>query len=199
MDGLQLYVKRNLAGLVTLGVVGGFIMLLAELLITEHYDGTQLIAPISSVLGVIFMLAAWYGGVKMRRLWVVLLLVLSLTGLIGAYQHNFGEEDEKGEGEAVAGPAEAGTPLATSEAEANTEVRGEGGEGSEAGEGREAGEGGAVSAERGEGGEGEKGEEAPPPPLAPLGLSGLAFLGAISALAKRDEEVTETTVVVERT
>lgn len=71
-----------------------FALLLAELLITEHTDGTQLVAPATAVAGILLCLVALAIPVRLRIVPAILLVALSVTGIIGFVQHMEGEEDE---------------------------------------------------------------------------------------------------------
>jgi hypothetical protein len=157
MNPLVTYVRRNFTTLVLWSVLAGFALMLAELLITEHYDGiTQLIAPLSCGVGILLIAAAllrWPG----RSSIAVLLLLLSLTGLFGAFEHF--EEGGEEEGEARVPASIIVMHVSNEAAEEAVTIS--------ASEENEAGE-----VEGREGREGE--EEGNPPPLAPLSLSGLS-------------------------
>jgi hypothetical protein len=169
MHPLTPFIRRNFTTLVLWSVLAGFALMLAELLITEHYDGiTQLIAPLSCGVGILLVGAAllrWPG----RSGIAVLLLLLSLTGLFGAFEHF--EEGGEEEGEARAPTGTLVMHVSNEAAEEAVTIS--------ASEENEAGEA-----------EGEE-EEGNPPPLAPLSLSGLAFLGALGVLAQGGAEKRE--------
>ncbi len=171
MDHLTQYVRRHFTTLVLLSVLAGFALILVELLVTQHYDGIQLVAPISCGVGILLSATAlWFA--PGRSAIAVLLLLLALTGLFGAFEHQEegGEEEARASTTVVMQVSDEGSESPTTVSE------------SEAGE-NEVGE--AESIERGERGEGEgEEEEGNPPPLAPLSLSGLAFLGALSVIAQ---------------
>jgi hypothetical protein len=88
MSTIQTFVQRRSASLMLLLISGGYMMLLAELLITNHTQGPQLVGVIASSVGLLLTLIALFVSGKARN-WVALfLLVLSVSGLLGAYQHN---------------------------------------------------------------------------------------------------------------
>ena len=126
---------------------------------------------------------------KWLILLAVLLAIVSLSGLIGTYEH-FESRSEGGEAARPAlAQADAGAnlaivyrPAADTQA-ASAQDDDEAGEGGEAAAAGEAGEG----REGREGGEAGEGGEETPPPLAPLSLAGLSLMGAAVLLAKQDQ------------
>lgn len=174
MTGLQAMVRRNLITILLMLLLGGFVMLLAELLVTNHVDGIQNVANVASIVGAAAILLGFFAKGTFRHLLVLLLLVLSLSGLLGAWEHL--ESREGGEAQAPAALAVRSDGYQTISNGAGADIERTLQEDDE--EGEEAREGG-------EGGEREGGEGAPPP-LAPLSLSGLALMGAIVLLAKPD-------------
>lgn len=174
MSKLEAMVRQNLITILLLLLLGGFAMLLAELLITNHVNGIQNVANVASLVGAVAILLGFFAKGTFRHLIVLLLLVLSLSGLLGAWEHL--ESRESGEARAPAALAtsqEGYQPIAD---RAGTDV-----ERAPQQEGGEENEG----AQRSEGG-GREGGEGSPPPLAPLSLSGLSLMGAVLLLAKRD-------------
>ena len=174
MTGLQAMVRRNLITILLVLLLGGFVMLLVELLITNHVGGIQNVANVASVVGAAAILLGFFAKGTFRHLLVLLLLVLSMSGLLGAWEHL--ESREGGEAQAPAALAVRSDGYQTISNGAGADVERTLQEDDE--EGEEAREGG-------EGGEREGGEGAPPP-LAPLSLSGLALMGAVVLLAKPD-------------
>jgi len=184
---LQTMVRRNLFNLLLAFLLGGFGMLLAELLLTNHVGGTQNVAIVASSVGAIaIFLGFWAKGV-LRHLLVLLLLALSLSGLLGVREHL--EEGREGSETYVPAAVTAARPAGY----------------------QRIGSGAGVDVERtpqqpdeeheddmrdeeyedSMRGESEDGE-AVPPPLAPLSLSGLALMGAVILLAKPDMSENET-------
>lgn len=156
---LATFVQRQFPRLVLVGLALGFAVLLAELLITNHTDGIQLIAPVSSAVGIALSLAA----LMLRRrgvLLAVLFGLLTVTGLVGVFEHN---EERFG--------GEASRPNTTSVRQVSARFAAQGNDEDEANE--------APSFR-------ERGEGERTPPLAPLSLSGLALLGALATLARRE-------------
>lgn len=169
MSNLQAAVRRRLNPILLLLLAGGYLVIVGELFIYQHWDGVQFIGFAASVIGLIAVLLGLFvkGGLRIGL--AILLAVLSLSGLIGAFQH-LESSAEGGEG---AIPA-----LAATSAGANMLVAYQPGaalERSALQEGEE-----DESRESGEGG------EETPPPLAPLSLAGLSLMGAAILLAKED-------------
>lgn len=180
MQKLEGVVRHQLVNILLLFLLGAFAMLTAELLLTSHVDGIQNVAVIASVVGAVAALAGFFVKGTLRHLVVLVMVVLSLSGLLGAWEHL---ESRQG-GEASAPGARVAYVTGSYQAvayQANPlQQEGEENEAEENGERNEAG-----GSER-EGGEREGGEGAPPP-LAPLSLSGLALMGAAVLLAKQDK------------
>lgn len=168
MDQMAGWIRKNLPEVVLAAAVGGFLMILAELIITDHLDGIQLVAVVASVIGLVVSAAGFVLRGAASRAGAILLVLLSISGLVGAFEHY-----EEGQEEAVA--AQYGLAVGQEYRYIDSD---EEDEESVSGEEREAGE------------EGEGGEEgeAVPPPLAPLSLSGLALLGAMALLARSDAD-----------
>lgn len=160
MRNLENFVRRNLVTLLLLLLLGGFGMLLGELLITNHVDGIQRVAVIASVVGALALLAGFFVRGMMRHLVVLLLLVLTLSGLLGAWEHL-----EEGSREASVPKTLASADSAGHQAIADR----------------------ASTTERTPQQDEREGGEGSPPPLAPLSLSGLALMGAVVLLAKQDD------------
>jgi len=154
----QRFVRAFLPDLVLAGAAGGFALLLAEMLLTDHTEDLQAVAVWSAVAGIVLCLIGLAIRSRRAALLVSLALVLlSLAGPVGFYLHATGEAEAR-ETQALA---------------QDRDPRDDGDEEGEEGEGGEGGE------------EGEEGKG--PPPLSPLSLSGLALMGAL-ALAARDED-----------
>ena len=166
MEQIAGWIRKNFPELVLVGAAGGFLMILAELIITDHLEGTQLVAVVASVIGLVVSAVGFLLRGAASRAGAILLVLLSISGLVGAFEHY-----EEGQEEATA--TQHGLPVGQdyryidSDEEDEESVSGEAGEAGEEGE------------------EGEEGE-AVPPPLAPLSLSGLALLGAMAMLARSD-------------
>ena len=169
MSKLQGFLAQRQDTILLLLLAGGFAVVLGELVLYQHWDGTQLIGFGATVVGMLAVLAGIFVKGTLRTVIGLLLVVLSISGLIGAREHL-----EEG-GEAMS-PRPALVQQSTLAGAQEIAYR-PGGlaqeEEDEAGEDREGGEGG------------ESGEEVPPP-LAPLSLSGLALMGAVILLAKKE-------------
>ena len=179
MTSLQATVRRNLLPILLLLLAGGYLVIVGELYLYRHWDGVQLIGFLATVIGLLAVLLGLFAKGGLRLGLAILLAILSLSGLIGTYEH-FESSAEGGEAARPAlaqagggayftaayqpGAAPERAPLQEGEDEER-----EGGEGGEGGE-REGGEGG----------------EETPPPLAPLSLAGLSLMGAAILFAKQD-------------
>lgn len=173
MRRLEGPIRRQLVNILLLFLLGAFVLLTAELWLTNHVDGIQNVAVIAAILGAAAVLAGFFVKHTARHLVVMLLVVLSLSGLLGAWEHL--ESREGSEARTVNAQAAGATsnvqPIAFQASPMQQEEREE-----------------DEQRERGEGEEGEREEgEGAPPPLAPLSLSGLALMGAVTLLAKQDE------------
>lgn len=173
MQNLENLVRRHLSALLLLSLAGGFIVLLAELLITNHVDGIQNVAVIAAAVGAVAVLAGLFVKGTIRHLVVLLLLVLTLTGLVGTWQHFESNRDDE---------ASRPTPLAAVEQGGYQTIAARSGAVERTPQ-QEAQENETRAGDR----EGERGDKGAPPPLAPLSLSGLTLMGALVLLAKRDE------------
>jgi hypothetical protein len=163
MQKLENMTRQHLTVILLLLLLGGFATLLAELLLTNHFGGTQSVAVIASVVGVLALLTGFFVKGSVRHVVALLLLVLSISGLMGMREH-FEEGSEAqltpapvtmaaGDYQPIAGSTDA-IARAPQQEDTENETR-----------------------ERG---------ESTPPPLAPLSLSGLALMGAVVLLAKQD-------------
>jgi hypothetical protein len=165
VNSLQVFFARRRAVLLLGLLAGGFAVLLGELVLYRHWEGSQRIGIVATGVGLTAVLLGLFVRGSARPLLGLLLLVLSLSGLIGVREHL-----EEGGGEAMRLPAQPSVQLVAYQAGASNEEK----EGEEQGEAREVRE--------------ERGGESAPPLLAPLSLSGLALMGAVILLAKPTEE-----------
>jgi hypothetical protein len=171
MANLQATVRRNLTSLLLLLLAGGYLVIVGELFIYQHWDGVQLIGFSASLVGLIAVLLGLFAKGGLRVGLAFLLVVLSLSGVIGAYEHF----ESRAEGAEAARPA-----LAQANAGVTVMVAYQPGAAERlAAQEDEEGEGQ-------EGASGEEGGEEVPPPLAPLSLAGLSLMGAAVLLAKQD-------------
>ncbi len=190
MAKLQESVRRNLTPILLLLLAGGFLVVLGELVIYRHWDGVQLIGFVATVIGFVGVLLGLFvkGGLRVGV--AILLAVISVSGLIGAYEHYEGRAES---GEAmqpvpvqVSSGANFTVAYNPSAVEASPQQEsGETGENGESGEGGAAAQG-TPAEQNGERGEGGGGGGETPPPLAPLSIAGLALMGAAVLLAKQD-------------
>ena len=157
MEQIAGWIRKNFPEVVLAGAVGGFLMILAELIITDHLDGIQLVAVLASVIGLVVSAAGFLLRGAASRAGAILLVLLSISGLVGAFEHY-----EEGQEEATA--TQHGLAVGQEYRYIDSDKEDEE----------------SVSGEEGEEG------EAVPPPLAPLSLSGPALLGAMAMLARSD-------------
>ena len=85
MNKLSAWTKDHFITLILAFTAGGFLFILAELLLERHWDGIQLIAPISATIGLmlVFLTFTWRRAVPIA----VLFLLLGVTGLFGTFEH----------------------------------------------------------------------------------------------------------------
>src|SRR3954451_13476107 len=88
MDSLRRSIQGNFVNILLMLLAAGFLVLLVELVLYQHWQGIQLVAIGSVLLGLILTVAALFvqggGGANVIG---VLLLVLSLVGLVGVFEH----------------------------------------------------------------------------------------------------------------
>jgi hypothetical protein len=93
MRTLQRFVERHLYKLIMLLLTAGFAMLFVELLLDGHTDGVKLIGVFAAVLGLLLGLVALFAQGALRYGLMALFLLLSVSGLVGTYEHY----EERGE------------------------------------------------------------------------------------------------------
>jgi multisubunit Na+/H+ antiporter MnhG subunit len=89
-------IRAFLPDLIVAGVAGGFALLLAEMLLTEHTGGVQAVAVWATVAGLVLCLAGLV--IRSRRVALLVglaLVLLSLTGPVGLYLHATGEAEAR--------------------------------------------------------------------------------------------------------
>lgn len=161
MVGAQTFVQRRYHALL-LGLIGvGFLLMLAELVGYQHFEGLQLIGTIATAVGAVVAFLGIRATGGLRRMLVGLFVFLALVGLLGTWEHNedrFGGEERR----PPAGQVSQGGQAA------------QGSQSGQAGQGRQ-------------GGRERTGFRMPPPPLAPLSLAGFCMLGAVVLLGRTDD------------
>lgn len=186
MGRIQEFARKNLVWVLLTAIAVGFALTTWELVLYRHWEGTQLIGFVATVLGAVLALAGIFVSGALRNIVAILLVLLSITGLIGTYEHFEhapGREGEEGARPAltVANAAQAGT-VQNVAFNPNGEVQSAPAQEDDADEQPPAGARPPF----------EGGFRMPPPPLAPLSLTGLALMAAIVVLAKPDRrEVAE--------
>jgi hypothetical protein len=173
---IGIFIQQHFYTLLMLMLAGGFALLVAELLLTEHTDGIQLVAVAASVAGLLLTVAALVVRGRGAMVVAVLLLLLSATGVLGAYEHLESAQEESARHQ----PSEVTTQQVAFRADDDGDDDGDDDAQQENSEGNEADKEGA------EGGE-EEGEAAPPP-LAPLSLVGLSLIGAMAVVGLSSKE-----------
>ena len=89
-------IRAFLPDLILVGVAGGFALLLAEMLLTEHTEGLQGVAVWAAVAGIVLSVIGLVIRSRRAALLVSLALVLlSLTGPVGIYLHAGGEAEAR--------------------------------------------------------------------------------------------------------
>ena len=85
MNKLSAWTRNHFITLILAFTAGGFLFILAELLLERHWGGVQTIAPVSAVIGLVLVLLAltWRRAVPTA----VLFLLLGVTGLFGTFEH----------------------------------------------------------------------------------------------------------------
>jgi len=95
MASLKRFVQQYFPTILLLMAVGGFAMIAAELLLTSHTDGLQMVGLIASVIGLILgVVALFMSGQKARDIMAILFIVLSISGLLGVLQHAGARADD---------------------------------------------------------------------------------------------------------
>ena len=84
MSKLQGFLGQHRDTLLLLLLAGGFAVVLGELMLYLHWDGTQLIGFSATVVGLLAVLVGIFVKGTLRTVIGLLLVVLSLSGLLGA-------------------------------------------------------------------------------------------------------------------
>lgn len=82
-----IWLQQHFVEVVLLGAGGGFIMLLAELLMGAHTEGIQIVAVASSILGLALVALGFFGRGALRRGAIYGLFFVAFTGLFGVFEH----------------------------------------------------------------------------------------------------------------
>lgn len=91
------FMRRNTTQLYLISIAVGFAFLLAELLLINHFRGTQLIAAIACVLGILLSVAGLVPRRDVRLAVTALFAVLALSGVYGFVVHLAGRTERTGE------------------------------------------------------------------------------------------------------
>jgi hypothetical protein len=103
---LSTTLRRQSTTVLLLFVAAGFVFLLGELLFIGHLEGTQLIAVIAAVLGILVSLLGMVPRTQARRIAIGLFVVLALSGLYGVLEHR---EERADRPEEISAPLQAAT------------------------------------------------------------------------------------------
>ncbi len=101
MSGLKSLVRRHLFTLLLLLLAGGFAVILGELVLYKHWEGTQLIGFTATIVGLVAVVAGLFAKATLRPILAILLLVLSFGGLLGVREHLESAAEEQGEAQHV--------------------------------------------------------------------------------------------------
>lgn len=94
VENSQSLIRAHLPELVLVGAAGGFAGTFAELLLTDHSEGTQAIPVIAAGIGAALCLIGLLVRSRiMLRTLAIGLLLLSITGPVGVFLHAGGEAD----------------------------------------------------------------------------------------------------------
>ncbi len=80
-------IRRHTTRVFLISIAVGFAFLLVELMLIDHYRGTQLIAVIACVLGILLSMAGLVPRRDVRRVVIALFAVLALSGVYGFIEH----------------------------------------------------------------------------------------------------------------
>lgn len=166
MRDVRTWVSRRLGLLVLLGTGLGFGLIVAELLLTDHTRGSQLIGVLAAVAGVVLVLVGLLPWRRLRVLVALAFVVLAGTGLWGVKEHLEHVEVRPSFGSSFGRDGAAPPTPASGAALQRVQERR------------------FVPRDGREGG----GRRYGLAPLAPLALSGLSVLGALAVLALDGEE-----------
>jgi hypothetical protein len=95
MHALRSFVQPRFVPLLLLMIAGGYAVILAELMITNHTEGIQLVGVIASALGIVLALVGMFMRGGAATAVAVVLIVLSLSGVGGVINH--ASSDDGGE------------------------------------------------------------------------------------------------------
>ena len=87
MKQMQTVVQKHFHLILMLLIASGFLMLLAELLLTGHTKGIQLVGVAASLLGTLLAAVGIVAKGKLRYGLVMLFLLLSISGIAGVVKH----------------------------------------------------------------------------------------------------------------
>ena len=104
MNALRGLVRRHLFTLLLLLLAGGFAVILGELFLYQHWEGTQLVGLIVTIVGTVAVVAGLFVKGTLRSVLAILLLVLSVAGLLGVREHSESAAKAQNEEDAVPPP-----------------------------------------------------------------------------------------------
>ncbi|MCB0045564.1 MAG: hypothetical protein KDD92_09055 [Caldilineaceae bacterium] len=95
MKSLKQLVTRNYYPLMYLLIAGSFLGFTAELVLTGHWNGIQLVGLAAGIIGLVLAVVALFAAPRMRQTLAVLFVILSLSGVMGTIQHNEARSGEE--------------------------------------------------------------------------------------------------------
>ena len=104
MSGLKGLARRHLFTLLLLLLAGGFAVILGELVLYQHWEGTQLVGLTVTIVGMVAVAAGLFVKGTIRSVLAILLLVLSVAGLLGVRQHSESAANAQNKEDAVPPP-----------------------------------------------------------------------------------------------
>jgi hypothetical protein len=170
MQAVRRLVQEHYYTIVMLLLVGGFAILLAELLMLGHTDGVQLVGVGATVAGLILTLAALFVRERAAMAVAVMLVLLSVTGLIGVREHLEQREADGAERAAIQQPQQAAFREIAYTQDDDDAPKATAPDGNARPDGDRDDNGGT------------------PPPLAPLSLAGLSIMGAVTIVGASRKE-----------
>ena len=102
----QRFVQRNFHALLMTLVGAGFVLILLELIGYKHYQGLQIVGLATTIIGAIAAFAGIRATGRLRMGLAGVLIILSLAGLLGTFEHNEKRLGGGGEGRPGAQSAE---------------------------------------------------------------------------------------------
>lgn len=87
MAEVRLWIRKQLSLILLVLVVGGFLMIMIELLLTEHLAGAQQVGFFAALFGFSLAIHSMIARPKTQMYLAVFFLILALFGLVGVFEH----------------------------------------------------------------------------------------------------------------